>query len=206
METYYSNCLFEAIKAKLKSWKNVRILYIPKHFNIDGTSGHFIWTDSIFDPDDQYFFEFCAPKNRHNHIWFKGIVSRTKRSEIERMFNIALARNKKLRKLEKAFGIKFNSMKFNEMQKLIGKCDWKYVDPDFYPLPKITDFPGAPIFDPVYYEYDVTQLKPKILGKVYNTNLYKNYYFDEQGNIITNGDNIEWWRWDFYKEPSALFD
>ena len=68
----YSNCLLEAIKAKLKNPKNVKILYIPRGFNVGDTWGHFIWTDATIDTDNQYYFEFCSARNGSNHIWFKG--------------------------------------------------------------------------------------------------------------------------------------
>lgn len=199
----YSNCLLEAILAKLKNWKNVKILYIPRSFNIDHSSGHFVWTNKTLDPSNSYYFEFCAKKKKHNRIWFEGAVSGTKRYEIERVLNLGLARNKKLRKIEKSFNMKFNVMKLDEMQRLLGKCDWTIVDPDYSPLPKATDFPGYLIFEPYYYEYDPKELKPKILGKIRGSETYKNYYFDENKNVVTNGDDIEWWRWDFYKEPSV---
>ena len=138
MDFKHSNCFFEAVAAKIKNWKNVKILYIPRGFNVGDTWGHFIWTDSTIDPDNQYYFEFCSARNGSNHIWFKGKVSRTKRAEINRMLNISLARNKKLRKLEDKFDFKFNQGKIEKIQKAIGDSDWQLVDEDFYPLPKIT--------------------------------------------------------------------
>lgn len=199
----YSNCLLEAIKAKLKNPKNVKILYIPRGFNLGDTWGHFVWTDATLDVDNQYYFEFCSARNGSNHIWFKGKVSRTKRTDIHRMLNISLARNKKLRKLEKKFDFKFNQGRIEKIQKIIGDSDWQIVDEEFFPLPKITSFPGYINFTSSYYKYEPTELKPKILGRIKGTDTYKNYYFDENGEVITNGDKIDWWRWDFYKEPSA---
>ena len=39
----YSNCLFEALKAKIKDPKNVRIFFIPRKINHN--EFHFMWTD-----------------------------------------------------------------------------------------------------------------------------------------------------------------
>ena len=39
----YSNCLFEAIKAKIKDPKNVYIFRVPKRFS--GGAIHFMWYD-----------------------------------------------------------------------------------------------------------------------------------------------------------------
>ena len=38
---FYSNCLFEAIKAKLKNWQNTEIKHIRSKDNLI----HFIWID-----------------------------------------------------------------------------------------------------------------------------------------------------------------
>ena len=199
----YSNCLLEAIKAKLKNPKNVKVLYIPRGFNTGNQFGHFVWTNNILDPEGRFYFEFCAMNKKHNHFWFKGAVSGTKRTEIHRMLNIALARNKKIRKLEYKFGFKFNQGHYEKLQKYISECDWQYVDEELAPLPDVSKFPGFIDFKTKFFRYEPTSLSPKILGHIKDSDTYKNYYFDKNGSLITNGDKIDWWRWDFYKEPSA---
>lgn len=41
MKTFYSNCFFEALKAKLKDWKNVEVIYLPKELAFRSRFGHF---------------------------------------------------------------------------------------------------------------------------------------------------------------------
>lgn len=45
---YYSNCLFEAIKAKFKCGKQVKIIYIPSWKN-EVFCPHFMWHDLATD-------------------------------------------------------------------------------------------------------------------------------------------------------------
>lgn len=47
---YYSNCLIEALKAKIKHPFKVRIIYIPPKLN-ESRCPHFMWTDGKFDYD-----------------------------------------------------------------------------------------------------------------------------------------------------------
>ena len=42
----YSNCLIEAIKAKIKDPKNVQIIKLPKEVN--GRKSHFMWVKENF--------------------------------------------------------------------------------------------------------------------------------------------------------------
>lgn len=47
---YYSNCLIEALKAKFKDWKNVKITYVSPFYN-EVFCPHFLWTDGEYDYD-----------------------------------------------------------------------------------------------------------------------------------------------------------
>ena len=49
-DDYYSNCLIEAIKAKLKDPKNVKITLCLPWFN-EVFCPHFMWTDGVADYD-----------------------------------------------------------------------------------------------------------------------------------------------------------
>lgn len=201
---FYSNCLIEAIKAKLKDWKNVRILYIPNHFNIS-RGGHFVWKDKTNDPNGKYYIEFCAMNNKHNHFFFKGNVSATPREEIHRMLNLALCRNKKLRKVENKFDFKFNQHKANLFFNDLGKYDWNSNDPDVSPLPKANEFRINKIDFKPTYRYEPTKLEPMVIGAVKDKStgeyIYKCYKFDKNGDLITNGDLIEWWKWRLFNTP-----
>ena len=58
---YYSNCLIEAIKAKIKWKSQIKIIYIPPNKN-DVFCPHFMWHDLV---DDNI-------KDFHNVTWSKG--------------------------------------------------------------------------------------------------------------------------------------
>lgn len=49
-EDYVSNCLVEALRAKLKDWKHVKIIYVSP-FRNEVFCPHFMWTDGKFDYD-----------------------------------------------------------------------------------------------------------------------------------------------------------
>lgn len=47
---YYSNCLIEAIKAKLKDWKHIKITYVSP-FDNEVFCPHILWSDGRYDYD-----------------------------------------------------------------------------------------------------------------------------------------------------------
>ena len=49
---YYSNCLIEAVKAKLKNWKHVKIICVSP-FDNESFCPHFLWSDGEYD------YDFC---------------------------------------------------------------------------------------------------------------------------------------------------
>lgn len=66
---YYSNCLIEAIKHKLKQWKCVKITYISVKYNIVSTP-HFMWSDGLND----YDFGTGRYLKWHQRFWFNGNI------------------------------------------------------------------------------------------------------------------------------------
>lgn len=69
MKKFYSNCLFEAVKHKLKDWENVKITYIPAKYNVMYCP-HFLWSDGKYD------YDFGVERNLkwYEVIWFKGEI------------------------------------------------------------------------------------------------------------------------------------
>ena len=71
--SFYSNCLIQAMKAKLKDWKNVKITYIPPKY---GESyffvPHFLWSDGVND----YDFGIEKHLKLHEVFFFKGRIRR----------------------------------------------------------------------------------------------------------------------------------
>ena len=67
---YYSNCLFETIKAKIKWGKRVKIIYIPSWKN-EVFCPHFMWHDLTTDTIKDFHAE-------HGYVekWYNLFYSR----------------------------------------------------------------------------------------------------------------------------------
>lgn len=66
----YSNCLFEALKAKIRNWNTVQIHLIPltlNHFNL-----HFYWVDILDNRVVHYTSNATGIWSKLNIILFKG--------------------------------------------------------------------------------------------------------------------------------------
>lgn len=68
-ETYYSNCLLEAIKAKLKYRKEIRILRVKSN----GGLHHFLWHD-LRDNNIYDFEQLETVRYWRGLLWFKGRI------------------------------------------------------------------------------------------------------------------------------------
>ena len=66
---YYSNCLIEAIKAKIKHGKEIKILHVKSK---DGLH-HFMW-HNLEDNNIYDFQQLDVAKNWCNIIWFCGKI------------------------------------------------------------------------------------------------------------------------------------
>ncbi|MBR1639374.1 MAG: hypothetical protein IJ688_08315 [Treponema sp.] len=112
-----SNCLFEAIKAKIKDPKNTRIIYIPKKIN-DGFH-HFLW---IKNNTVYHYEDFKNDKS----IFFEGVIKTQSLESFE-----AMILRKKLSRYspdeKKAFAKKMKFKSINE----IGFNNWEIYCPEF---------------------------------------------------------------------------
>lgn len=68
-EMFYSNCLLEAIKAKIRDPKRVRVTYLPPTIN-ECFCPHFMWSDGVKD----YDFDVERYLKWYERIWFKGCI------------------------------------------------------------------------------------------------------------------------------------
>ena len=68
-EEYYSNCLFEVIKAKIKDWKYIKIVHIKSE---DGLH-HWMWHD-LKDGNIYDFQQLDVVKHYYNLLWYKGQI------------------------------------------------------------------------------------------------------------------------------------
>lgn len=62
----YSNCLIEAVKAKIKDLKAVRIIYLPKKWN-NGTR-HFMWVKG------DKVYHYTHEESEKGSLLFKGFI------------------------------------------------------------------------------------------------------------------------------------
>ena len=90
---FYSNCLLEAVKHKLKDWKHVKITYIPPRYN-EVFCPHFLWSDGVND------YDFGVERHIRwwEIFWFKGEIRKRKLGWNQRWKAYRIA--KKMRKAE----------------------------------------------------------------------------------------------------------
>lgn len=89
-EYFYSNCLIEALKAKIKNPKNVHIHKVPAKWNHE-IFPHFWWEDG------ENAFEFLTKKDRHFQVLlFEGRLK--KRRLCAYLGNLKILENKYLGK------------------------------------------------------------------------------------------------------------
>jgi len=72
-QEYYSNCLFEAIKAKIKWGKQIRIIYIPSWKN-EVFCPHFMWHDLANNTIKDFHAEYGYIEKWYNLYLFKGHI------------------------------------------------------------------------------------------------------------------------------------
>lgn len=81
-ETWYSNCLVEAIKAKFKSWSNTKIIPL---YSIPSTGGwhlHVVWYDKR-----QGIYKHFTHKSLEGNftsLLFRGMIETITQEKIER--------------------------------------------------------------------------------------------------------------------------
>lgn len=66
---FYSNCLLEALKAKIKDPKRVKLTYLPPTVN-ECFCPHWLWSDGEHD----YDFGVERYLKWYERIWFKGHI------------------------------------------------------------------------------------------------------------------------------------
>lgn len=86
---FYSNCLIEALKHKLKDWENIKITYIPPQYN-EVFCPHFLWYDGEFD------YDFGVEKHLkwYQIFWFKGYIRQRKLGWNKRWKEYRIAKKK----------------------------------------------------------------------------------------------------------------
>lgn len=121
----YSNCLFEALKAKIKDPKNVHIIYLPKKWNRGNL--HFYWIKG------EDIFHYTNPKYNRTKILFKGTIKKENFETFEAFILRSLAVSKPFLSKE----VVAKKLRFSSTNKK-GFLDWATYAPAFddYDLPE----------------------------------------------------------------------
>lgn len=130
---FYSNCLVESIKAKLKNWKNTRIIYIPRKLNV-ANNCHFMWQDVLTEK----LYEFVSTKDCPSFletIFEKGHIQEVPKERHNAFVNAGL--KKFLKKYENKLIFKSEISELEDFKKA---HTWK--DTDFFGLPGKSDLGG----------------------------------------------------------------
>lgn len=119
----YSNCLVEAIKAKIKDPKAVRIIYLPKKWN-NGVR-HFMWVKG------DKVYHYTHEESEKGGLLFKGIVKEQDFETFEAFILHKLSYNWDVDK--KVVGKKLGLPSIKKE----GYLDWSR----YWPAEGLTDFP-----------------------------------------------------------------
>ncbi len=68
-DVYYSNCLLEAVKRKIRDWKHIRLM----HVRMDNGLHHWLW-HNLLDDNVYDFQQLETVRHWHNLLWFKGKI------------------------------------------------------------------------------------------------------------------------------------
>lgn len=70
---FYSNCFIEAMKAKIKNPKGIKLTHIPSKYN-EIFWPHWMWSDGEYD----YDFGIDRHLKWYEKLWFKGSIRKRK--------------------------------------------------------------------------------------------------------------------------------
>ena len=169
---YYSNCLFETIREKLRDWKNVKVYKIPYYLNV-AKIVHFYWKNT--KTNLYYSFISYEKKGKWCHLLFKGNIVEFDEEEYEELINYHLRHLTKA--LEKKLGFTSDLYRLIERR---SELHWN----DYYPrLIKDAFLRGNP------YNYIEGAYKGKD-----NKDVIKFYEIGEKGIINPDNDKLLYWR------------
>lgn len=89
---FYSNCLIEAVKAKLKDWKHVKLYYCKPCRGRDGTlhSFHILWDDGVAS----YDFSSINLLPWYRSLLYKGCITSYSPGLAKFISNVSKRKNK----------------------------------------------------------------------------------------------------------------
>ena len=189
MKTFYSNCFFEALKAKLKDWKNVEIIYLPKELAFRSRFGHFLWKNKTTNN----YFHFTRnglPGDHYCNFCFKGFIEKTSKKDIEKQANSEIKRRAHF--LENKYGLKLEIMEKERINSFDSWTSWTLMS-DGDSLPSIESFyanGGSSAMEPI-----ILATCYKDFGSPYQKLLVFNKSTGELKTKFLPNEKIAMWRW-----------
>ena len=122
----YSNCLFEAIKAKIKDPKNVKIIRLPKEVNLGKI--HFMWIKNDF------VYHAFKKNSKESDLWFEYKINKVPVIVFQRWFLGALSETSLFQKYTKKYNLPLRDMEavveykwhFTDLETTESLDDWAY--------------------------------------------------------------------------------
>ncbi len=118
----YSNCLIEAIKAKIKNWSEVEIHKIPAKFE-NQIFPHFWWSEG----EKAFDFKCDNPKTKLQVLFFKGHIRESKKYIYEN--NVNKLFSKYVAKMECKYGKVTEFETSEDLKAQIKDLSWKEGKP-----------------------------------------------------------------------------
>lgn len=197
MKTFYSNCFFEALKAKLKDWKNVKVIYLPKELAFRSRFGHFIWKDRTTN-DYFHFTRNWLLGDHYCSFCFKGFIDKVSKKYIEKQANSEIKR--RVHFLENKYGLNLEIMGKERINPFDSWTSWTLMNDD----------DGLPSIESFYASGGSLDTEPIILatcykdfGSPYQKLLVFNKSTGELKTKLLPNEKIAMWRWTTC-EPKAL--
>ncbi|MGN0728067.1 hypothetical protein [Treponema sp.] len=99
----YSNCLIEAVKAKIKDPKNVQIIRLPKELNSGKT--HFMWIKN------DYVYHAFKKNTKESDFWFEYKIKKVPITIFQRWMLGQITSSKNLKEYANKFNLPLNGLK-----------------------------------------------------------------------------------------------
>ena len=180
-KSFYSNCFFEAVKAKLLHFRYVKISFIPRRLNVDSFP-HFYWIDKRSNKICEFSSVDVGKKLGLYPLFFKGNIIESSKERNEIFLNMAI--DKEIARIEK----KYNFISHITRLRSNNKCDWKFYDKAL-PIEEFTKGNNHNFVLGCGYKD-----KKRHVGV---------YYIDEtKGLLNPDNDNIEYFK--FYNEELPI--
>lgn len=155
MNIFYSNCLFESIKAKLKNWESVSIHVLPGWISPTGRF-HFYWKNN--QTHKVYDFKYHPDYSKNFGIYFKGFIQ--EQTEEEWRTYVYRISNLLVKRLQKTYNFKFEDKSVQEVERLEKKLDIVTDELAFRSQPHLITELKSEVFMKDFERFNVSYILP----------------------------------------------